>query len=310
MPDPIRVQLPPVTLKEGEEITQTLAIEFVQTITVEDAVVVPPVDPPPVDPPPVDPPPDPEPTPGPGPSGIPIPTVAKPGWKFAGRTDFDQDIALGSWTKDENNVVQPRPDAARDGQYRDSSGRGIYSAKKGISQHDSLLDCRLFQDANGQRYMGAPIQVLPAQQNIRISFAMKVDGPEAGWKIAPLTSVNGSNVSTRGEYDIPEGQLGPTGEPSGYIHVKGGAQTRYKLPKKNNVPAIYEWHTYTTEVEGGEVVRMYFDGALLGQRTDNITTELVRWVGQHETLLAASPIPAKMGEAHVFYDWIVVEVPA
>jgi hypothetical protein len=310
MPDPIRVQLPPVTLKEGEEITQTLAIEFVQTITVEDAVVVPPpIDPPveppvepPIDPPPVDPP------PSTNPSGFAMPTTPAQGWKIVAACDFNDDIALGSWVGDEGGALQPRPDAARDGTYKDSSGRGTYSAKKGISQHDGVLDCRLFQEGT-KRYMGAPIQVLAAQRDIRVSFALKVDGPEAGWKIAPLTSVNGSNVSTRGEYDIPEGQLGADGEPSGYIHVKGGAQTRYKLPKVAK-PAIYEWHTYTTEVRGGQHVRFFFDGALLGQRTDNITTEVVRWVGQHETLLAASPIPPQMGEAHVLYDWIVFEVPA
>jgi hypothetical protein len=253
------------------------------------------------------PPPDPTPT---NPSGIPMPTKAKAGWKIVKATDFNEDIPLGSWKGDKQGAVQPRPDAARDGTYRDSSGRGIYDAKRCISQENGVLVQRLLQAANGQRYMGAPIQTLEPQRDLRVTVCMKVEKPVAGWKIAPLTSVNGDNVAQRGEYDIPEGQLVPGGEPSGYIHVKGNNQSRHKLPKPNGKPAIYEWHTYTTEVRGGQYVEFYFDGQLLARRTDNVTTEPVRWVGQHETLLGGDPIPAKMDEARVLTDWIVFEIPA
>lgn len=284
-------------LLPGESTTITTAIDGVP---VADVVVTAVAEEPPPDP-------EPEPEPGPNPSGFPMPTVAKAGWKIAKSSDFNDDIPLGMWTGDENGAVQPRPDAARDGTYRDSSGRGTYNARKTISQAGGVLIQRMLQEGT-KRYMGAPIQTLSPQRDLRVSVCMKVDGPEAGWKIAPLTSVNGSDVANRGEYDIPEGQLTPTAEPSGYIHVIGNKQTRHKLPGQPP-PAFYDWHVYTTEVRGGQYVEFYFDGALLARRTDSITTEPVRWVGQHETLLAGSPIPPNMGEARVLTDWIVFEVP-
>jgi hypothetical protein len=82
---------------------------------------------------------DPEP-PSDGPSGIPIPNVTGD-WARKGVTTFPDDIASG-WTGDKQGVLMGR--ASGD----DTSKRGKYSLA-GITQHDSLLDLRAWQDPSG-----------------------------------------------------------------------------------------------------------------------------------------------------------------
>ena len=260
---------------------------------------------------PPEPPEPPTPTPGPGagPSGIAMPTTPKAGWKFVGRADFDKNIALGSWVGDEDGVLQPRPDAARDGTYPDSSKRATYSAKKCISQHDGMLDCMGYQDANGRRWVGTPLTKYGTAVNLRTTECMKLAGPAAGWKIAHLVAVKGTGVAQRGEYDLPEAQARAGADGNGFIHQKGGAQTAYRLPPDS----VYEWHTYTIEVRGGKSVTFELDGQQIGRITmppGNLTTEAVHWVLQNETLLGGDPLPAQMGTLHVLTDWITIEVPA
>lgn len=247
------------------------------------------------------------PMPGAGPSGIKMPTTPKAGWKILAASDFVDPIALGSWTGDKQGVLMPRPNAADDGKYKDSSGRAIYSAKKTISQEGSVLIQRLLQETNGQRYAACALLKSGVHPSLRITQCVKVAGPMAGWKMAHLMAVKGSGVAKRGEYDLPEGQFRAGANPSGFIHIVGGEQFHFDLP---GTGTFYDWHTYTIEKDGTKSVTMWFDGQLLGKVTKGITAEEVHFVLQNETLLGNDPIPAKMGEARVLTDWLVVEVPA
>lgn len=269
-------------------------------------------------------PPPPDPEPALGPSGIAVRPV-KDGWIRRAFSHFDADIPLGQWTGDPDGLFQPRPDAARDGQYKDSSGRAIYSAKRCISQHDSLLDCKLFQDSSGQRYTGCPISK-EFYASIRATEVSKADHPEDGWKCAHLVAVGGTNVSSRGEYDMPECKFSSSPQVNAFMHKVGGAQVAFNLAQALGYPgAIYEWHEYTIEVVSGKWVDYFVDGKLLVNEsgstklvdpagrhsvTDGVTTELVHWVLQNETFLGGQSIPAQMGEMHVLTDWAAIDVLA
>jgi hypothetical protein len=250
------------------------------------------------------------PTPGPGPSGIPINPI-KQGWRRVGQTDFDDFIPLGSWTGDKQGVLIPRPDAARDGEYSDSSGRSKYNARKTVSQEGSVLICRLLQESSGQRYSGSPRQKLAAMPSGRWSWASKVDGPEEGWKIAVLVSVEGSNVSTRGEFDLPECILSIAPYVNGFIHKVGGALVSKRISEiTGHRGECYRWHQWTIEVVSGKSVSMELDGQQFLKVTDGVTKENVSLKLQHETRLKGQSIPAQMGEARILYDWLTIDVPA
>jgi hypothetical protein len=240
-------------------------------------------------------------------SGIVIPAV-KSGWRRVGIDDFTQNTAVGSWTG--STLLQPRPDAARDGTYKDSSGRAIYSSKRTTSQHDGLLDIRLFQDANGQRYAGSPI-TKSFYPSLRVTGCLRVDAPEPGWKLAHLVAVGGNNVSSRGEYDFPECKLTDAPAVNAFCHQVGGAQLSKTVKSvTGKAGEIYRWHTYTIEVVSGKSVTYEFDGKVILKVTSGITAEQVHWVLQNETYLSGQTIPAKMGEAHVLIDWVTLDVPA
>lgn len=250
------------------------------------------------------PPPPPEPTPPPpstGASGIAIPPV-KAGWKRVGQTDFDDDIPAGSWTGDKQGVMMGRASGT------DTSKRGKYT-NGGISQHDSLLDCRMWQDAAG-RWMGCPMNKAPnpsndsatAPRSIRVTECMKVDGPEAGWKIAHMVAKYG--VVQGNEYDFPEAQFGASGDGSAFLHLRDGSVKRFAFSGK-----LYGWHIYAIEVVSGVSVQVELDGQVIGRVTSGVTTDPIHWILQNETAIGGT-LPAQMGEAHVLIDWVTVDMPA
>jgi hypothetical protein len=259
----------------------------------------------------------PPPPPSGNPSGFALPTTPKAGWKFAGRTDFDDEIPLWDgnpnhqgWKGDKQGVLIPRPDAARDGSYTDSSHRARYDAKRTISQEGGLLICRMFQ-AGAQRYAGSPRTALAAVPSLRVTQAMRVAAPVDGWKIAPLVSVEGGNVSKRGEYDMPEGKLTAQPYVNAFMHKVGGALVTKRISDvTGHRGEFYRWHTWTTEVVSGKSVQYELDGQVILRVTDGVTKEPVSWKLQHETYLAGQAIPASMGEARVLIDWVTVEIPA
>lgn len=246
------------------------------------------------------PPPDPE--PGTGPSGILIPGV-KTGWQRAGVTDFGKTIASG-WTGDEDGVLMGR--ASGD----DTSKRGTYTLA-GLTQHDNLLDIRAWQDAAG-RHMGCPLNkvaggVVPEGQpkgalNLRVEFALKVDRPEAGWKIAFMVAKYGAVRAQ--EFDYPEAAFDADGNASAFSHASG-TDKRFALPDGT----LYGWHRYSIERRAGQYVAFGFDGREIGRVTSGITQDRVHFIGQVETQIGGT-LPANMGEAHVLLDWITVDVAA
>ena len=260
------------------------------------------------------------------PSGI-NPPAAKAGWTRFGFSDFDTPVALGSWTG-AGTPLMPRPDVARDGTFLDSSGRAKYDAKKTISQEGGLLIARGKQIGT-QRYAGCPILATGTEPDgLRVSFALKCDAPQDGWKIAFLSAVQGANVAERGEHDFPECKLGDDPQVNAFAHKVGGAQVSFRLDQTPlGTGAIYDWHMYTTEWKKGQYVDFFIDGKLLTSAsgttslitnppptlhsvTGSICAEPMHWVGQLETFLAGQAIPATMGEVQMQYDWIAFERPS
>lgn len=264
----------------------------------------------------------PEPPPATGPSGIPV-RPAPSGWRRHGWSHFDEDVPLGSWTGVPGLLTHRQEGAL------DSSDRGKYSAKRTMRQEDSLLVCGLLQDANGQRWCSCPMSELWAP-SMRVTEVMRIDGPEAGWKIAHLVAPGGA-VSKVAEYDFPECQLTLSPRVNGFVHLNDGdsePEASFRLDQAlGRTGACYEWHEYTIERMAGKWIDFLLDGMLLVNESGStrlvtpgggrhsvasnlVTTQDVHHVLQNETLLASSSIPAKMGPANILIDWYTIDVPA
>jgi hypothetical protein len=272
----------------------TYKVEARFPTTVSDPVTVPAVTSPPI--------------PGVGPSGI-APPLVKAGWKLApnGFNDFDDTIPFGSWSGDPQGTMMGRASG------EDTSKRGKYSNKE-VSQHDSVLDSRS-RMVNGQRWMGCPMNKTPNPSNsgstapkaLRVTVCLKIDGPEAGWKIAYMMAKYGA-VRLQ-EFDWPEVSLKVGAIPNAWLHMLNGGGGKHFVPPPPN--SLYEWHTYTPEVVAGKYAEVYFDGKLFGRAegASLIGTNGMHYIVQNETMIGGT-LPANMGEAHSLIDWVQIEVPA
>ena len=311
----------------------------------------------PVAPPPATPTPKPSPTPTPTatltatPTPTPTPTPPAPlpaapltashcplamepgaplGWNRAMTDAFNANIPLGSWGtvgghETPGGVWRPRPDAARDGTYRDSSGRGVYSAGRTTSQHDGVLDVWIHSevagkpwvhDPAGQRYVAAPIPLVGDTDGQRISLCMRADAIP-GYKLAFLLWPESGPGNQYGEIDFPELRLVTPSTAHAFVHydpkpVSGKQQDAY-----DSGVGTAAWHVYTIEWDPGspssqtdDYVAFFVDGREVGRSTGSIVPDgPMHYVMQMETYLPGQDLPPP-AQGHVLVDWFTIDVPS
>lgn len=242
---------------------------------------------------------------------------------------FSADIPLGSWGtlgghETPGGMWRPRPDAARDGTYRDSSGRGVYSARRTTSQHDGMLDVWIHSevagkpgvhDPAGQRYVAAPIPLVGNTYGQRISLCMRADAIP-GYKLAFLLWPAVGPGNYHGEIDFPELKLLSTSSAYAFTHydpkpVSGRNQDAYY-----SGVGTANWHVYTLEWDPGspgsqsdDYVAYFVDGREVGRSTGSVVPDgPMHYVMQMETYMAGQALPAP-AQGHVTVDWFTIDVP-
>lgn len=249
------------------------------------------------------PPPDPEPEPGDGPSGIAVPAV-KAGWRRVAFSHFATAIPFGSWKGDPEGAMMGRASGT------DTSGRGTYRLSE-ISQHDSVLDCRMRKTSTGF-VMGCPLNKAPnpsndpstAPRSLRVTEAMRVLAVAPDFKIAHMVAKYGT--VRRQEIDWPEVRLRAGADANAWLHLLDGGPGKHFSTDES----IYDWHMFTTEYVSGKSVIVEIDGREIGRNTnpDLIGTDRIHWIIQNETAIGVELNDGR--EAHVLLDWVAIDVPA
>ncbi len=255
---------------------------------------------------------------------------APAGWSRAMTDPFNANIPLGSWGtlgghETPGGMWRPRPDAARDGTYRDSSGRGVYSAGRTTSQHDGVLDVWIHSevagkpgvhDPAGQRYVAAPIPLVGDTDGQRISLCMRADAIP-GYKLAFLLWPDSGPGNYHGEIDFPELRLLTASTAHGFVHydpkpVSGKQQDAY-----DSGVGTAAWHVYTIEWDPGspssqtdDYVAFSVDGREIGRSTGSTVPDgPMHYVMQMETYLPGQDLPPP-AQGHVLVDWFTIDVPS
>jgi hypothetical protein len=267
-------------------------------------------------------PPGPVPTP-PGPpsdnvSGITIPP-AFAGYRRVAFTEFPNQTRLGDGLHpDTLRLVQPRPDAARDCTYRDSSGRGIYCTRRTTYESGGLLRQWLHTENPGQsgifhvpggtmNYVSGLKWTLPDQSDFVVSVVARFDDIP-GRKVAYLRWC-GPRIGTPGycEDNFPEARLdGGSCKGNAFHHHESRAtQNGYALCIDLN-----DWHLYQMHVRAGRFVDFRLDGELIGHATQHVTNDASYFVFQSETLLQGQPIPFPHHSGWIEFDALAYDLPS
>ena len=247
----------------------------------------------------------------------------RPGMRVGGYTDFteDGDRALGQgFGPHLSTVWRPRPTAAQDGTYKDSSQRGTYSVKDTYSQHGGIADIWLHAHNAGNPLVHVPtgsiLKVFAAldQQNDQsesfVQWTMKC--PVTNWtKQAPLFWAFGTNAN--GEDDMYEHKHGTGPRSNAFHHLIGGGQESIKLnvvTTDAHVLGMYrrrKGHRGASDL--GEVSG-YVDGVLRKTFTNKCSPNPMHFVLQLESYLKADPLPASKTDGHVLLTKYRLDVPA
>jgi hypothetical protein len=269
--------------------------------------------------------PTPEPTPAPAgcnASGIQIRGTIS-GYVRDGLADFCGNQPLGQLpTGNTATVLQPRPDAARDCTYNDSSGRGKYCWKATTSEHDGILDiwhhtetgsCKtsgftfVHNGSGGCNYVSGPKWTLPDQDEFVVTYAARFDDIP-GRKVAVLRWC-GPGVGDPGycEDNFVEGKLdGGACKGNAFHHLESSTQQNGKALCID----LNDWHEYRMHVKPGQFVDFILDGVTVLHATSGVTTDTSYWVFQTETYLAGQTIPEPDNQGHIEIDWLTIDLPS
>ena len=247
----------------------------------------------------------------------------RPGMRVGGYTDFteDGDRALGTgFGPHLSTVWRPRPTAAQDGTYKDSSQRGTYSVRDTFSQHGGIADIWLHAHNADNPLVHVPtgsiLKVFAAldQQNDQgesfVQWTMKC--PVTNWtKQAPLFWAFGTNAN--GEDDMYEHKHGTGPRSNIFHHLIGGGQESIKLnvvTTDAHALGMYrrrKGHRGASDL--GEVSG-YVDGVLRKTFTNKCSPNPMHFVLQLESYLKADPLPASKTDGHVLLTKYRLDVPA
>lgn len=213
-------------------------------------------------------------------------------------------------------IWRPRPDVERDGQYKDSSGRGTYSVKNTFEQNNSLArffvhssnsgDNPLVHNPNGKiHWVYAPLDQQNDLSEMFVQFTVKFP-LIAGRKMAHLNWAFGTEVN--GEIDIPEGKLdGGSDKGNMFIHhynstQQTSIQLHLNLQEAHHFGLYFRRKGYLSSTDPGEIIG-YVDGEVVtapGQTAVGIPNPM-HWVGQFETYLKGQDIPGWDSEDNTFH---------
>lgn len=253
--------------------------------------------------------PSPEPAPPPpppastNPSGVPMPNADLPGWTLVFNDDFDTPIAIGSW---QAAVAQRWQSYVG---LNNQSG-SYYDPATVVSQHDSMLDYFLHQDAATGHWVTAAAQPILTEDGTtagkyqtygRYALAWRADSLQGFYGVPLLWPLSDSYLND-GEIDWPEGNF-TSQNMAAFIHKTGAASGAEQTQILSGVPYSSGWHVTVTEWMPGRV-NIYLDDVLLGSATDRIPSTAFRWVLQ----VTGSPqgLPVVGTQGHWQADWVAV----
>ena len=251
------------------------------------------------------------------PSGLSIPPPLS-GYRRHHFTDFPNETRLGDGLHaDTLRYLQPRPNAAQDCTYRDSSGRGVYCTRRTTYESGGLLRQWLHTENKGQsgishvptgdvNYVSGLKWTVPNQAEFIVSFVARFDDIP-GRKVAYLRWC-GPRIGEPGycEDNFPEAKLEPGPRGNAFHHHEGQkTQNSYSLNTE-----LDRWHLYQMHVKPGKFVDFYLDGRLIGHATQGVTSSPSYWVFQAETYLGGQALPYPHHEGWIEFDSYALDLPS
>lgn len=254
-------------------------------------------------------------------SGVPV-RAPPAGYHRERFADFCGNQPLGQLPSGNTaTVLQPRPDAARDCTFNDSSGRGRYCWKATTSEGGGILDiwhhtetgsCKAsgftFQHngSGGCNYVSAPKWTIPDQADFVVSYVARFDDIP-GRKVAVLRWC-GPKINTAGycEDNFVEGKLdGGACKGNAFHHLESSSQQ----VSKSLCIDLNDWHEYRMAVKPGQYVDFILDGVTVLHATSGVTSAPSYWVFQTETYLSGQAIPEPDNQGHLQIDWLTIDLP-
>ena len=253
-------------------------------------------------------------------SGQPMPATPPEGWTRIFEEDFDVPAAVGQFrsiygSKFANyNDGWPTTGAPANVRRCSSKVVSVESGRMVYTQHAETLaaddPCR--EGSTNPTWLNAVEQPIPndgimGKSNARWTIRFRVVAETAaleGQYLVPLLWPVTEAWPADGEIDFPEGGL--SGNMVGFIHHQGATEPGDQTQVNTGVPFTPGWHTATTEWIGGTSVKLYLDGALVGEVTERVPNKAMRYVLQTETCWGG-PCPPEGSSVRIEWDWVVGE---
>lgn len=235
-------------------------------------------------------------------SGEAMPVADLPGWTHVFSDDFDTTVALGSWPTSVSSKWQDYSG------YHSFTG-GYFAPTQVTTQHDSLLDMYLHEEAGTGRWLqSSPQPILDSSGTaagkyqtygryaVRF-YTETVDKFYLAWLTWPQSEVWPGD----GEIDFPEGEL--DGNIGAYTHHQGATTGGDQDGFLSGVTTGGAWHTAVIEWAPNRV-RYILDGTVIGTSINRLPNTPMRYAMM--TTVSPAGFPVGGATARVWVDWVSV----